>query len=237
MILVTGATGSVGRAVVAELTARGEAVRAMTRDPGATALPTGVDVVRADLADPASLAPHLGDVSAVFLIWPFTDPAVAASTALEVAKVLAARVPRIVYLSAQAADGQPASFWAIVEGAIEASGAEWTFLRPVGFAANTLIWADQIRSGDVVRWPYGDAARSLVHERDLAEVAVRALTGRGHTGARYVLTGPARVTQVEQVRTIGRAIGRDLRWVEQPREEALRALTDGSGTARSPRPP
>jgi uncharacterized protein YbjT (DUF2867 family) len=119
-------------------------------------------------------------------------------------------VPRIVYLSAQAAGERPDSFWAAVERLVEASGAQWTILRPTGFAANTLMWADQVRSSDVVRWVYGAAARSLIHERDIAAVAVRTLTGPGHAGERYVLTGPQAVTQAEQVRAIGAAIGRPL---------------------------
>ncbi len=80
-------------------------------------------------------------------------------------------------------------------------------------AANALIWADQIRAGDVVRWPYGAAVRSLVHERDLASVARIALTEDGHDGARYVRTGPSRLTQAEQVLAIGTAISRQLRAV------------------------
>jgi uncharacterized protein YbjT (DUF2867 family) len=111
-----------------------------------------------------------------------------------------------------------------VEQAIERSGAEWTFLRPTGFAANTLMWADQIRESGVVRWPYGRAARSLIHERDIAEVGVRALTGDGHAGQRYVLSGPEAIGQADQVQAIGEAIGRDLRWEELSREEAEERL-------------
>ncbi|SCG65831.1 NAD(P)H-binding protein [Micromonospora coxensis] len=228
MILVTGATGTVGRAVVSVLVARGERVRAVTRNPSTAGLPAEVEVVAADLAEPASLAPHLAGVDAVFLVWPFTDPAVARTTAPEVTRMIAAHGARIVYLSAPGAD-QPESSWGLVERAVEASGAEWTFLRPVGFAANTLGWADQIRAGDTVRWPYGGAARSLVHERDLAEAAVVALTSDGHAGARYLLSGPAALTQEEQVRVIGRAIGRELRWTDMPVEEARVMLSAAFG--------
>jgi uncharacterized protein YbjT (DUF2867 family) len=134
-----------------------------------------------------------------------------------------------VYLSAQAAADQPGSFWALVERAIEESGVSWTFLRPTGFAANTLMWADQIRAGDVVRWPFGAAARALIDERDIAAVAVRALTGDGHDGARYLLSGPAVLTQAEQLAAIGQALGRELRWQELPRQAALEALTAAWG--------
>ncbi|SBT51811.1 SDR family oxidoreductase [Micromonospora auratinigra] len=228
MILVTGATGTVGREVVSTLTARGEKVRALSRDPARAGLPAEVEVVAGDLADPATLAPHLDGVDAVFLIWPFTDPAVARTTAPEVARTIAARVPRIVYLSAPGAD-RPDTFWGLVERAVEASGAAWTFLRPVGFAANTLLWADQFRAGDVVSWPYAAAARSLIHERDLAEVAVAALTSDGHAGQRHLLSGPETLTQEEQVRTIGRVLGRELRWSELPLPQARELLSAAFG--------
>jgi uncharacterized protein YbjT (DUF2867 family) len=231
VILVTGATGKVGRQLVSQLTAHGAAVRAVARDPDAAALPAGVEVVRADLADAGSLAPHLTGIDAAFLLWPFTSPGAAADLAPGVVNAIARQVPRIVYLSAHAAADRPGSFWAQVERLVEASAAEWTFLRPAGFAANAFIWADQIRAGDVVRWPYGAAARSLVHERDLASVARLALTEDGHAGARYVLTGPSRLTQAEQVQAIGMAIGRPLRWEELPRQSARKQLAAMFGDA------
>jgi uncharacterized protein YbjT (DUF2867 family) len=224
VILVTGATGTVGRQVVTQLSERGAPVRAVTRDPASAGLPTRVEVVRGDLADPASLGPHLAGVDSVFLVWPFTSPELAAGLGSRVVAVLARHASRIVYLSAQAAAGQPDSFWATVERLVEASGAAWTFLRPTGFAANTLMWADQIRSQGVVRWPYGAAARSLIHERDLAAVAVRALTEDRHAGQRYLLTGPESITQAEQARVIGEVTGRAVRWEELVPEAARRQL-------------
>ena len=160
MILVLGATGTVGRRVVAQLRAAGEPVRAVSRHPS-VAPPGGVEVVVADLADPASLTPHLRDVRAVFLVWPFTSTELTARLAPEVIQVLAAPPRRIVYLSAEPAADDPGSFWAIVEQHIGNAGVPWTFLRSTGFAKTTLLWAPQIRAGDVVRWPYGQAARSL----------------------------------------------------------------------------
>ena len=156
---------------------------------------------------------HLEGVEAVFLVWPFFTVEGASDT-------LGTHTRRIVYLSAEAAGRRPGSSWAAVESTIEDSAIEWTFLRPTGFAANTLMWADQIRASPVVRWPYGQTARSLIHERDIAAVAVRALREEGHVGARHVLTGPEALTQAEQARTIGEAIGRTVRWEELSREEA-----------------
>jgi uncharacterized protein YbjT (DUF2867 family) len=223
VILVTGATGTVGRQVVTQLSERGVPVRALSRNPASAGLPAGVEVVRGDLADPASLEPHLAGVDSVFLVWPFTSPEQAADLGARVVATLARHVTRVVYLSAQAAAERPDSFWATIERLIERSGVAWTFLRPTGFAVNTLMWADQIRQG-VVRWPYGAAARSLVHEYDLAAVAVRALTEDRHAGQRYLLTGPEVVTQADQVRIIGEAAGRTVRWEEMAPDEARRQL-------------
>jgi len=229
MIVVVGGTGRVGRQVAAQLRERGLPVRVVTRGLNPAGAPPGTQVARADLADPASLEPHLPGAQALFLVWPFTSPEMTAGLAPKVAGIAARHAARIVYLSAQPAADRSASFWALVERAIEESGASWTFLRPTGFAANTLLWADQVRSGDVVRWPFGAAARALIDERDIAAVAVRALTGDGHDGARYLLSGPEVLTQAEQLAAIGQAIGRELRWEELPRQAALAALAAAWG--------
>lgn len=216
-ILVIGATGKVGRDVVARLHSAGAPVRALARDPATADLPDGVEVVQGDLTDPAGLETALDGVHSVFFVWPFFS----AGSVAPVVATIADYAHRVVYLSAHGAqdEGTHTSFGA-VESAIEATGLEWTFLRPVGFAANALGWAEDIRSDRPVREPYGQAARSLIHERDIAAVAVRALTEDGHTSAKYLLTGPAAVTQAEQVRVIGEVVGRDARLEELPREVA-----------------
>jgi uncharacterized protein YbjT (DUF2867 family) len=229
MIVVTGGTGRVGRQVVAQLRERDQPVRVVSRNPGPSSV--GAEAGRADVADPATLEPHLRDADALFLLWPFTSAELTADLAPRVAKIAARHVARVVYLSAQPAGERPGSFWALVERAIEDSGVAWTFLRPTGFASNTLLWADQIRSGDVVRWPFGAAARALIDERDIAAVAVRALTEDGHAGVRYMLSGPAVLTQAEQLAAIGHALGRDLTWEELPRPEAQQELTAAWGDA------
>ncbi len=228
VILVTGATGNVGRQVVTHLHRAGAAVRALTRNPDAARLPAGFDVVRGDLLEPAGLDAHLGGVDAVFLVWPFFT----ADAAAPAIAAIAARTRRLVYLSAATVPDDPdrqvtgiVAMHAALERLIEGSGLEWTFLRSGGFATNTLAWAPQVRAGDVVRGPYGGAARSLIHERDIAAVAARVLTSGGHGGARYVLTGPEAVTQLDQASAIGDAIGRPVRYDEIPREVARQQLT------------
>jgi uncharacterized protein YbjT (DUF2867 family) len=227
VIVVTGGTGRVGAQIVAQLRERDLPVRVVSRRPARS--PEGTEAARADLADPASLEPHLLGADALFLLWPFTSAELTAALAPKLAEIAARHVGRVVYLSAQPAGERPGSFWALAEQAIEDAGVPWTFLRPTGFASNTLMWAGQIRSGDLVRWPFGAAARTLIDERDIAAVAVRVLTEDGHAGSRYVLSGPAVLTQVEQLAAIGQALGRDLTWEELPKAEAQHALAAAWG--------
>jgi len=149
------------------------------------------------------MATALHGVEAVFLMWPLPT----AAPALSVLDVVREHARRIVFLSSGAVrddldeQAEPIGrLHAEVERAIERSGMEWTFLRPHGFARNTVSWAPQIRAGDVVRGAYGAAAMTLLHEVDVASVAARALIDNGHAGRRHVLTGPQILTQVEQVR-------------------------------------
>jgi uncharacterized protein YbjT (DUF2867 family) len=217
-ILVIGATGNIGRQVVSQLANTGVQVRALTRKPDAAGLPPQIEVMCGDLTVPDTLDGCLHGIDTVFLVW--TAPAYAVVPALD---RITRRARRLVLLSAPIKTPhplfqQPNPQRAMVEEMerlIEASGVEWTFLRPGMLAANALgWWAPQIRSGDVVRWPYADVPTAPIHERDIAAVAVRALCENGHASAEYVLTGPQSLTHAEQVSTIGRAIGRSLRLEE-----------------------
>lgn len=197
-------------------------------------LPAGVDVRRSDLADRATLEEPLAGVESVFLLWSLGTTEAAPA----VLETIARHARHIVYLSSLGVrddGGAPAdpinASHAALEHLIEQSGPDWTFLRPSGFATNTLGGASQIRAEGVVRFPYGEAARSLIHERDIAAVAVRALTETGHGGAKHRLTGPQSLTQAEQAHTIGEAIGRPVRWEEVPREAAREHLLEAFGDA------
>lgn len=213
-VLVIGATGNVGRHVVSQLLDTGAAVRALARNPDGAGLPDTAEVVRGDLTEPDSLRPALIGVDTVFLVWPFFDT----DDAPAVVALLASHARRVVYLSANGG----VDFHLELERLIRSSGLVWTFLRPGGFATNTLMWAPQIRADGVVRWPYASATRSLIDERDIAAVAVVVLADERHHGATYVLTGPQGLTQVEQAHAIGAALGRPVSF-EEISPEAARA--------------
>jgi uncharacterized protein YbjT (DUF2867 family) len=231
MLLITAATAPVGRSIVEQLAAAGHPVRALTRDPAKAGLPGGAEVVAGDLSDPASLAVALKDVSAVFLLAavPGFAPAF-----LQAAKD--AGVRRIVFQSSgavdDAADEQPndiAAFHHDIERQIRDSGLEWTFLRLEVASADALQWAfdvpGQLRDGDVVRGPYAQAAGSPIHPADFAAVAIAALTEEQHAGKIYHLTGPQSLTHIEQIRLIGEALGRPLRYEELDPEAARQAIS------------
>ncbi|MDX3226308.1 NAD(P)H-binding protein [Streptomyces sp. ME19-01-6] len=222
MIVVTGATGNVGRHVVDELVAAGAEVRALTRDPDSARLPEGVRVARtADLP--------LEGADAVFL-----NPAVVWDKGPGELLREAARagVRRIVTLSSSSVlhpgpGNDIGNHHHELETEIEASGLAWTHVRPGAFASNALQWAEQIRKGDVVYGPYAQAHTAPIHEADIAAVAARALLGEDHAGQAPVLSGPQSLTFAEQVSIIGEALGRPLRYEEIPPEAAREAMTGG----------
>jgi uncharacterized protein YbjT (DUF2867 family) len=222
---------------VAGLLEGGARVSALVRRPPTARLPAAARVTAGDLERPHTVAGAAADADAAFLLWPSFSAAGASAVITELAR----QVSHVVYLSAARLqhddDGVMAGVWADVERLIEASGVGWTFVRAGGFAANTLDWSAQVRAGDTVRIPYPDAARSLVHERDIADVAVHGLLDPALAGRALAVTGPEVLTQRAQVHAIGAAIARELRVQAQPPEDARRqyaaAMGPSTPTARS----
>jgi uncharacterized protein YbjT (DUF2867 family) len=218
-VLVTGASGNIGRLVAASLGTKDVQVRAYARGVKAMDVAAGIEVIRGDLLDEAALTKAAQGADAAFLLWPFlsTDGAEAA------VRAVSAHVERVVYLSTAGAgvplDGALNPISAIhytVEELIVNYAREWTLVRPLGFASNTLLWAAQTRAGDEVKWPFAESRRSLVHDSDIADVIVRALVSDELVGTKPVLTGPATHSQREQVEFIGRSIGRQIAFAEVP---------------------
>ncbi|MFH8974913.1 SDR family oxidoreductase [Streptomyces sp. NPDC017890] len=214
-ILVTGATGTVGRQVVAELLARGHAVRALTRDAGRAALPDGVEVVQGDLTEPDTLAPALEGVTGLHLITfdgPSFAPLETGPRILEPAR--AAGVRRITVLHG----GGPSP----LEDAVRTDhGVDWTVLMPVEFMGNALEWADRIAASGEVREPFVSRLSAMVHEGDIGAVAAVALTEEGHGGQEYVITGPELLTVGDKVAAIAAARGEEIALVELTEEQAV----------------
>ncbi|NJP95594.1 NAD(P)H-binding protein [Nonomuraea sp. FMUSA5-5] len=219
-ILVTGATGTVGRRIVAQLAARGTPVRALTRNPAKAAVPDGVEVACGDLTEPGTLAPALEGVTGLHLITFGGDDQAPLENGHELVELAAkAGVRRVSVLSG----------WdeTSVEEALRAGDLGWTQLRCVEFMANAFDWAESVRREGVVR-VFGNHPGAVVHEADIAAVAVAALVEEGHAGESYLLTGPEALTPEQRVRLLGAAVGRELRF-EELTEEEYRASMRAAG--------
>lgn len=209
MLLVTGATGNVGGELVRALAAAGEDVRALTRhaNPGRP----GVETVVGDLNRPETLAEALDGTRGVFLLAGYADmPGLLAAIA-------EAGVEHVVLLSSGAVvDGDMANaivrYNALSEQAVRESGLSWTILRPSGYFSNALQWTDQLRAGDVIREPFATVPIAAIDPFDIAAVAAMALTGRGHDGATYRLTGPEPIYPADRVRLLAKVLRRELRF-------------------------
>ena len=231
-VLVTGATGRVGRVVVDLLIDAGVPVRALThRCEAAATLPANVDVVTGDLTVPESLDAGLRGVSVVFLVWtapPATAPAVVERLATYTQRVVFLSSPHQTRILSSSNRIQWRCSTPIFERLIAAAGLESTIIRPGMFASNALVWwASAIRTDGVIRWPYGAAETAPVDDRDVAAVAARTLYQDGHAGGDYVLTGPESLSQAEQVSIIGDVVGRRITFEELSPEE-FRSETQGS---------
>jgi uncharacterized protein YbjT (DUF2867 family) len=222
MIVVTGATGIVGRPLVALLKDQGVAVRAVARS-------AGVDTYQADLSRPEEVAPALEGADALFV-----HPRAAGESAAKLLALAAENgVRRVVVLSAINVDDDPAHQPSRqngdrnkeVEVAVTEAGLPWVAIRASSFATNAGgMFGAQARVGDVIRAPYANFAEAPIHESDLAAVIAHALTNDDLDGRRIPVTGPQSLTHQEMVAVIGEVIGRPLRFEEVPPELAARGL-------------
>ncbi|MER5967056.1 NAD(P)H-binding protein [Streptomyces sp. NPDC002057] len=225
MIVVTGATGNVGRPLVELLAAAGEQVTAVSRRP-ATGLPAGVTHRPGDLADVAGLKGLFEGADAVYLLVAGLGQELRPREI--VAAAVAAGARRIVFQSSQLVGTRTGSVSHEIlrgfEEAVRESGVDWTVLRPGGFASNAFLWAGQVRSARTVAAPFADVALPVVDPEDVAGVAAEALRHPVHAGRTYVLTGPVAVSPREQVRALAGAVGEPVAFVAQSAGEARSQL-------------
>lgn len=217
--MVTGATGNVGRPLVAALAAAGAEVTAVSRTVPAS-LPAGVAHRVADLAAPQTLREVLSGADALFLFPGGPVP-------VEVADVVKS-VPRLVLLSSQGAATRPDAygFFTAYEQAVRSVVPMATVLRPSGFTTNTLAWVPSVRASRVVAAPFGDVALPFADPADVAAVAAAALLDEAHDGAEYTVTGPEALTPRERVAALAAALGEPVRFADQTPAEARAAMLE-----------
>ncbi len=223
MILVTGATGNVGRALVETLDAGGHRVRALARTPDRAALPASVDVVSADLSAPETMSGALAGADKLFLLGAFP------TTGDVLDRARQAGVEHVVLLTSRcviggAPDNAITRMWLDAEAAVESSELPWTILRPSGFHSNALRWLPQLQQGDIVRAPWPDVAIASIDPADIAAVAATVLVDGGHEHTALELSGPDPLTPGEQVATLAEVLRRPLRYEPLTDEDARLAM-------------
>jgi len=229
MLLVTGANGLNGRAVVGQLSARGVPVRALVRDPARAAdlakLP-GVEVVPGDMARPETLVAPLGGVERAMLI-SSSDPVMLQVQASFIDAARAAGVKHVVKLSGIMpeidSDFRFARMHGQIEQHLEDSGMAFTHLRAGEFMQAYFRQVRSIVAQSVIRLPMADARIASIDVADIAAVAVTVLTCAGHEGQIYPITGPEALTMAEVAERISAAIGKTVRYVPIPPEDYLAA--------------
>ncbi|MFI5360383.1 MAG: NAD(P)H-binding protein [Elusimicrobiota bacterium] len=228
MILVTGATGTVGRSLVLELKALRAPLRVLTRDPAKARILLGdVEIAVGDVSRPETVAKALAGVEAAFLLSPL-DPSLPAWEAGFARAAKKAGVKRLVKLSALGADaGSPAAIsrWhGEAEAEVARAGVPFTLLRPAAFHQNLLLSAASIRKG-VLPAPMGGARAAMVDARDVGAAAAAALTAPAALlGATLTLTGPAPLTYAEAASTLARVLGRAVEYSNTAPDDARRGM-------------
>ena len=228
-ILVTGATGNVGGAVITNLVSMGAEVRALVRDESkAQGLKhAGVEVVVGDLEQPETLDAAFGGVAKVFLLTP-VSPNAAAQASNGIAAARRAGKPYIVRMSAVKASHQSPTrinrLHADTEDELKASGLPYTILKPHFFMQNTMMAAESVASGGRVFMPLKNGKLGMIDMRDVAEVAARVLTYEGHRGKTYTLTGPASISFHDVAADLSKALDKEVEYVDVPLEAGRDAM-------------
>jgi len=230
MILVTGATGNIGSHVVKELVADGHAVRAFVIDEAEARKVLGpkVELAKGKFDDRASLDAALRGIDKMYLLAPFHPSLQSAWEAATIDAAKRAGVKHVVKHSVAGAEYEPGITLGrshrAGEKLLEQSGMTWTFLRPAAFMSNALGWVSSVKSQGAVYQPMGEGKMAVIDPRDIAAVAVKALTTPGHEGKAYHLTGPEALSWAQQVKILGDAIGRTLTYVDVPDATAKDAM-------------
>ena len=229
MIVVTGATGNAGSQVVRALAGRSGRVRAFVRDPGRARQVLGEDAELAvgDFADPASVRAALDGADALLLSCA-DDPRRVGWETAAIDAAVAAGVRRIVKLSAAAAEpGSPVAFWdwhGQVERHLRACGTDWVILRASWYMSNLLVAASGVAAEGRLYAPAGQARIAMIDPRDVGAAAAAVLSGAGHEGQSYLLTGPRAITYDEVAAGLSAATRSRVEFVDVPGDAACQAM-------------
>ena len=230
MILVTGASGNVGKAVLHEVARSGAKHKAMYRSAEEAAkAPKGTHSVIADFAKKETLAAALSEVDSVYLVCSPIPDLVQLETNMIEASV-AAGVKHVVLNSAFGAGDYSKSFpsWhRKVEDKLKSTGISFTILRPNSFHQNVLTYfAPSIRAQGVFYSSMGNARVSFLDVRDIASVAAKTLAGGPHSGKTYELNGPEALTYTQVAEKVAKHAGRAVQYVDIPVEAQRKAMLD-----------
>lgn len=230
-ILVTAATGTVGKEVVNQLKLAGAPMRVGVRDrsKGQALGFGGLNLVDFDFRKPYTFANALDGVNMLFVLMPPGVPGIYRNVQRFITAAVQAQVKYVVYMSGMGVDRRPAEPMRHIERHIEAtSGLHYTFLRPNWFMQNYNSWlAGMIENGEI-RLPLEDGRISLVDTRDIAAVATRLLTDATlrdtHMDTAHILTGPTALDHKTIAATLSKALGKDIRYISTPVEANLQEL-------------
>ncbi len=227
-VLVTGATGNTGPGLVASLRRAGIDVRVLVRDiTKAKALQAaGAEVIVGDLDKTATITPAVEGITKIYLLT-WNGP-----TAVQQAEnvIKAARQAGNIHLVRHSMWGPERSRIIQqgyqIEDRVKAAGLPWTLLKPTFFMQNTMMAAQTISSNGVIYWDMNDAKLGMIDVRDIVDAAFAVLTGSGHEGKSYILTGPATISFYDVAKSFSNALGKDVRYVRVPAEAALKSMID-----------
>jgi uncharacterized protein YbjT (DUF2867 family) len=225
-ILITGATGNTGSGLVPALRSAGVDVRAFVRDES-KAQPLkdmGVEIVVGDLDQPQTIDPAVEGVDKIYLLtWNGPSQAQQAQNVIEAAKRVGN--PHLVRHSMWGSEkSRIIKQGDQVEEAVKSSGLPWTLLKPTFFMQNTMMAAQTIASDGVIYWYMKDGKLGMIDVRDIVDVALAVLTGSGHEGKSYILTGPEAISFHDVASTFSKVLGKEVKYVSVPGEAVLESM-------------
>ncbi len=226
-ILVTGATGNTGSQLVAALRRAGVTVRAFVRneEKAEPLKATGAEVFVGDLDRPETIAPALKGVDKIYLLtWNGPTQSQQSENVIKAAKQ-AGNIHLVRHSMWGPGGSRIIKQGDQVEEAIKASGLPWTLLKPTFFMQNTMMAAQTIPSQGAIYWDMKDGRLGMIDVRDIVDAAVAVLTGTGHEGKSYILTGPEAISFHDVAGTFSDVLGKKVTYVSVPGEAALRSMT------------